>query len=193
MNGSPVRYDSSITPCPSTTMPSTGQISCGRMSRRSPTATWSSGTSTSPASRRMGNRRHALGQGRQHRRGAAHGVGLERTAAGQHQHDEHAGQILVEENRRDDRHAGQQVGTELPGQQLYEQSPDQRNPAQYQRGPKWRVVDRRRSGNRKSQHQVGDDRHDRQQRNRGIRAVKHVRSSRAGLLGCQARQYSRIG
>ena len=26
-NGSPVRYDSSITPCPSTTTPSTGQIS----------------------------------------------------------------------------------------------------------------------------------------------------------------------
>ena len=28
-NGSPVRYDSSITPRPSTTRPSTGQISCG--------------------------------------------------------------------------------------------------------------------------------------------------------------------
>jgi hypothetical protein len=28
-NGSPVRYDSSILPCPLTTTPSTGQISCG--------------------------------------------------------------------------------------------------------------------------------------------------------------------
>jgi hypothetical protein len=28
-NGSPVRYDSSITPWPSTTVPSTGQMSCG--------------------------------------------------------------------------------------------------------------------------------------------------------------------
>ncbi len=48
-NGSPVRYDSSIAPCPSTTTPSTGQISCGYTSMRSPTATASSVTSATPA------------------------------------------------------------------------------------------------------------------------------------------------
>lgn len=36
--GSPVRYDSSMVPCPSTTTPSTGQISWGKMIRLSPIA-----------------------------------------------------------------------------------------------------------------------------------------------------------
>ena len=45
MYGSPVRYDSSITPWPSTTVPSTGQTSCGKTSTTSPTATSASGTS----------------------------------------------------------------------------------------------------------------------------------------------------
>ena len=45
MYGSPVRYDSSITPCPSTTVPSIGQTSCGKTSTVSPIATSASGTS----------------------------------------------------------------------------------------------------------------------------------------------------
>ncbi len=44
--GSPVRYDSSITPCPSSTTPSTGQVSWGRTITSSPMASDSSGTSS---------------------------------------------------------------------------------------------------------------------------------------------------
>ena len=45
-NGSPVRYDSSIAPRPSTTTPSTGQISCGYTTTRSSTAIASSAMSS---------------------------------------------------------------------------------------------------------------------------------------------------
>jgi hypothetical protein len=45
-NGSPVRNDSSITPRPSVTTPSTGQMSCGKSASTSPMATSLSGTST---------------------------------------------------------------------------------------------------------------------------------------------------
>ncbi len=52
-NGSPVRYDSSITPWPSSTTPSTGQISCGKITMRSSTRTASSAmSSTCPSMRR---------------------------------------------------------------------------------------------------------------------------------------------
>ncbi len=53
VNGSPVRYDSSIDPCPSMTSPSTGQISCGSTDSSSPTTTRSTGMSskTGPARR----------------------------------------------------------------------------------------------------------------------------------------------
>ncbi len=52
-NGSPVRYDSSIEPWPSTTRPSTGQTSCGNTTSTSPTATSPTATSVNaPAVRR---------------------------------------------------------------------------------------------------------------------------------------------
>ena len=44
--GSPVRYDSSITPWPSVTTPSTGQMSWGKITSVSPTATSVSAMST---------------------------------------------------------------------------------------------------------------------------------------------------
>ncbi len=47
MYGSPVRYDSSITPCPSNTVPSIGQTSCGNTSTTSPTRRSSNGASSS--------------------------------------------------------------------------------------------------------------------------------------------------
>ena len=79
----------------------------------------------------MRDRRHALGQRREHRRGAAHGVAFQRFAAGEHQHDERAGQVLAQQHRRDDRNAGQQIGAELAGPELARASrrPAARRPA----------------------------------------------------------------
>ena len=114
-------------PWPSSTMPSTGQISCGKTTSASPTAT---------AVERRRRRRcrprlrwadggHAAGQRLQDRRGAADGVGLQRLAAGEHEHDERAGQVLAEQHRRDDGDAGQQVGAEVPGHRTPRQLPGQ--------------------------------------------------------------------
>ena len=67
--GSPVNRDSSTLLAPSTTTPSTGTFSPGRMRNRSPTCTWSSGTSSSLPSARM--RRAVFGARSSRRRIAA--------------------------------------------------------------------------------------------------------------------------
>jgi hypothetical protein len=82
----------------------------------------------------VGHRGHAASQCLQHGRGAAHRVGFERLAAGEHQHDQRAGQILAEQGRRDDGNAGQQVRAELPVQQSRQQVEDERDAAAGQCG-----------------------------------------------------------
>lgn len=44
------------------------------------------------------NGRHALGQRRQHRGRAAHGIALQGFAAGEHQDDDRAGEVLAEQD-----------------------------------------------------------------------------------------------
>ena len=109
-------------------MPSTGQISCGKTTSTSPTATSSSGTSaTLPSCLRWRDGGHAPGQGLQDGRGAAHGVGFQRLPAGEHEHDQRAGQVLAEHHRGDDGDAGQQIGAELPAHQTGGEPGDERD------------------------------------------------------------------
>ena len=68
----------------------------------------------------MGDERHATRQRLQHGRSASDGVGLERLAAREHQHDQRPGEVLAEQDRRDDGDAGQQVGAELAPHELSE-------------------------------------------------------------------------
>jgi hypothetical protein len=55
----------------------------------------------------MRNERHPPGQGMENGGGAADGIGFERLTAGEHQHDDRTGEILVEQHRADDGQAGQ--------------------------------------------------------------------------------------
>ena len=124
-------------------MPSTGQISCGKDDQRVADRHLIQGTSAiAPSCLRWACGGHAPGQRLQDRRGAAHGVRFERLAAREHQHDQRAGQVLAEQDRRDDGDAGQQVGAELAAQELEEQLEHQGNAAQDQ-GQDQRPVDQR--------------------------------------------------
>ena len=78
----------------------------------------------------MCERRHAFGKCFQDRRRAADGICLQSFASGEHQHDQRPGQVLVQDDGRDNRNACQQVGAELALQQLEQQIPDQGRAAQ---------------------------------------------------------------
>ena len=66
----------------------------------------------------MGDERHATRERLQHRGRAPERERLERLAARQHQHDERAGEVLLQQHRGDDGDAGQQVGAELAPNEL---------------------------------------------------------------------------
>ena len=151
--GSPVKNDSSITPCPSITSPSTGLISCGKITTASPTAIVSSGTSSICAfSSPMCHRGHAPRQRPQHAGGAAHGIAFNRLAAGEHQYHQGAGQIFAQQYRGDDRNARQQIGAEFAPEQFREQLDDDRHAPQRQ-GDKQRPLGAlRRHAQNKSQY-----------------------------------------
>ena len=75
----------------------------------------------------MGERRHPPGQSVEHVAGPADGTRFERLAPREHQHDEHASEVFTQENARDDRQAGQQVGSKRARTELAQQIPDQRH------------------------------------------------------------------
>ena len=75
----------------------------------------------------MGERRHPPGQGVEHVAGPADGTRFERLTPREHQHNEHAGEVFTQENARDDRQAGQQVGAKRARKELAQQIPDQRH------------------------------------------------------------------
>ena len=130
MNGSPVRYDSSMTPRPSITTASTGQISCGYTISSSPMRTSSSGTSTTwPIGATMCDERHSTCERLQHRGRASEREGLEGFSARQHQHDKRAGEVLLQQHRGDDGDAGQQIGAELAPNGLEREGQHERHTA----------------------------------------------------------------
>jgi hypothetical protein len=59
----------------------------------------------------MGQGRQARRQGLQGKGRTAYGIGLQRLAAGQHQHHQAGGQVLLQPHAGDNGHGGQQVGT----------------------------------------------------------------------------------
>jgi hypothetical protein len=61
----------------------------------------------------MCNGGHSFCQRAQHRRCIAQCVVLQRLAAGEHQHDDRAGQIFVEQDRSDNRDSREQIGAEF--------------------------------------------------------------------------------
>ncbi len=84
--------------------------------------------------------RHPFCEGGQHGRGAAKGVAFERFAAGKHQDDDGAGQVLAQEDRRDDGDAAEKVRAEFPPQKLFEQFPQQRQPPDHEGGEQGRLI-----------------------------------------------------
>ena len=62
--------------------------------------------------------RHPLRERFQDRRSGAKRVALERFASREHQHDDGTREIFAEDDRGDDRDAGQQVRSKLPAQRL---------------------------------------------------------------------------
>ncbi len=83
-----------------------------------------------PVTLAMGYVGHPSRQRSERRRGAADCEGLDRFAAGQHEHDERPCQILVKQERGHDRYPGQRVGAELATEELPDKLQDQRNPAE---------------------------------------------------------------
>ncbi len=80
----------------------------------------------------MGPGRHAFGQRVEHRRSTSHGVRFERLSAGQHEHDQHAGQILSQDHRGNDRDSRKHVRPELRAHELRGQVQHQRRPPEDQ-------------------------------------------------------------
>ena len=78
----------------------------------------------------VGHHRHPPGDRREHVAGPAHRPLLEGLAAGEHQHHEHTGEVFAEQDARDDRDAGEEVGAERAGEELREQIPDERDAAE---------------------------------------------------------------
>jgi hypothetical protein len=109
-------------------VPSTGQISWGSTTITSPTATSESGMSAMPAAvLRWASDGIRRASAVEHVAGPAHRPRSSASPAGEHQHDEHAGEVFAEENARDDRDAGEQVGAKRAGEELREQIPDERH------------------------------------------------------------------
>ena len=113
----------------------------------------------------MGDRRHPLGQRRQHRRGALQRVVLERLSAREHQHDDRAGQIFAEQHGGDDGDAGQQIGTKLPLQKFAQQFINKRNATESQRSPKRNLKGTRARAEAKAKDKMKGDRGDGKSRN----------------------------
>ena len=87
----------------------------------------------------MRRRRHAPGQRREHGRGAAHRVRLQRLSAREHQHDERAGQVLAEEHRGDDGDAGEEIGAEIPAHETGGEPGDQGQAANDEGEQEWNL------------------------------------------------------
>ncbi len=147
--GSPVRYDSSIVLRPSTTMPSTGQVSCGNTTSRSPGATSSRATSVvAPSTRRWARVGMRFTSASSADEALPHRVALQRLSAGEHQHDERAGEVLAEDHRRDDGDAGEQIGAEIPADETDGETGDQGDPADGEGNEQWNLVGAKAAGPR---------------------------------------------
>ena len=127
VNGSPVRYDSSIEPCPcdhfavhrTDLVREHGQlVADDDLADRDVLEDGSH-----PA---MRHGRHAARQGPQDRRRLRHRELLERVPARQHQDDDGAREVFAEQHRRDDRDAGQVVGAEAAVQAAADEIEDER-------------------------------------------------------------------
>ena len=163
MYGSPVRYDSSMTPWPASdgavdradfVREDEKDVADGELVERD---VFDGGVLLA-----MGDGRHAFGEGREDGRGAADGVGLEGFAAGEHEDDECAGQVFAEQDGGDDRDAGEEVGTELAIGELDEELPNQRDAAEGEREPEGRVLDRLGGVQAEAEDEVRGDGGDRQ-------------------------------
>ena len=127
---------------------------------------------------------HALGEGCEDRGGAADGVGLERFAAGEHEDDECAGQVFAEQDRGDDRNAGEQVGAELAIGELDEEFPDQRDAAESEREPEGRVLNGLGAMQAEAEDEVRGNGGDRKQGDGKLLPVERRRLGHDGVRGC---------
>ena len=92
----------------------------------------------------VGDRGHAAGQGMEHVAGSAHGPRLDRLAAGEHEHDEHTGEILAQDHARDDRDPGEHVGAEFAASEVAEEAGHERHAANEEHRDKRKVGERER-------------------------------------------------
>ena len=67
----------------------------------------------------MGDGGHPLRQARSTEEALRRGVILQRLAAGEHQHDDRAGQVFAQQHGGDDGDARQQIGAEFPMQKFF--------------------------------------------------------------------------
>ena len=102
----------------------------------------------------VGDRRHPFGQRRQHRRGAAQRVTLQRFTAGEHQDDDRARQVFAQQDRSNDGNTAQQIGTEFPLQELPQQVIEQRQAAENERGQQGNLVSARSGVEAEAEHQM---------------------------------------
>ena len=130
----------------------------------------------------MGDRRRPFGERFENGRRVTHRVVFQRFAAGQHQHNQRAGEIFAHQNRGYDRNASQKIRAEFESDEFDEEFVNEGNPAEAQRGEQREMIGTGAGMNAKAQHEVRKDCRDGQHRDYTVLAVFENRFRLLGLV-----------